>query len=296
MAHHNKVYSTAEETQRRLKNFADNSRFVREFDAKRSGFTVALNQFADLTVSEYRETVLGFRRSVNPRPAVEVDVKPLPGLPASFDWRDRNAVSEVKNQGQCGSCWAMSTTGTIEGAHAIKTGKLVSLSEQNLMDCSVAEGNQGCNGGLMDQGYQYVIKNKGIDTEASYPYLGTGPNDCKFNPKTVGATVASYVDVPVSETALLNAVSIVPVANAIDGSHQSFMFYQSGIYNETQCSSQYIDHSMTVIGWGVDKEGTEYWICKNSWGTAWGMKGFVYMLRNKNNQCGIASECSYVKV
>jgi len=226
---------------------------------------------------------------------IEEAVEPTPGLPTSFDWRDHGAVTGVKNQGQCGSCWAMSATGTIEGAHAIKLGKLVSLSEQNLMDCSVPEGNQGCNGGLMDYAYQYVIKNHGIDTEASYPYLGTGPNACKYNPKTIGATVASYVDVPVDETALLNAVAMVPVANAIDGSHTSFQLYSSGIYNSTTCSSTEIDHSMLVIGWGV-LDGQEYWLCKNSWGTAWGMKGYVLMMRNKNNQCGVASECSYVKV
>jgi len=175
-----------------------------------------------------------------------------------------------------------------------KKNSLVSLSEQNLVDCSTAEGNEGCNGGLMDQAFQYVIKNRGIDTEASYPYTATGPNTCEFNRANVGATISNFHDVPSgSESSLLDAAFQQPTSVAIDASHMSFQFYNGGVYNEPACSSSQLDHGVLAVGFGLYQGSTPYWLVKNSWGTSWGLQGYIMMSRNKNNQCGIATAASY---
>jgi len=215
-------------------------------------------------------------------------------IPTTWDWRTKGAVTPIKNQGQCGSCWSFSATGSTEGAWFLKRGDLVSLSEQNLIDCSTAQGNEGCNGGLMDEAFQYIISNHGIDTEASYPYTATGPNQCEYNPVHIGAMLSSYRDVRSgSEVDLLQAVFQTPTSVAIDASHMSFQFYNGGVYNEPACSSTQLDHGVLAIGFGMYQGDTAYWLVKNSWGPNWGMNGYIMMSRNKNNQCGIATAASY---
>jgi len=219
-------------------------------------------------------------------------VPPLNDAAATVDWRTKGAVTPVKNQGQCGSCWSFSATGSMEAAHFFATGSLVSLSEQNLVDCSTAEGNQGCNGGWMDQAFEYVIKNHGIDTESSYPYKATGPNRCQFNAANVGATISRYTDVAKgSEAALESAANQRPVSVAIDAGHSSFQMYKSGVYYEPACSQTSLDHGVLVVGYG--NEGSDYWIVKNSWGASWGQQGYILMSKGRNNNCGIASAASY---
>jgi len=182
----------------------------------------------------------------------------------------------------------------MEGSRFISNGQLISLSEQNLVDCSTAEGNQGCNGGLMDQAFQYVIQNGGIDTEASYPYTATGPNQCQYQASNSAGTISSFQDVSTGdENALATAVNQQPVSVAIDASQPSFQSYTSGVYYEPNCSSTQLDHGVLAVGYGTDDSGTAYWIVKNSWGTDWGMSGYILMSRNQNNNCGIATSASY---
>jgi cathepsin L len=286
-------YTTSYEQDLRYGIFRANYNYVKAHNSGPSSFKLAVNKFADLTNAEFRALYNGYVRSIsNPRRG-ELFVPTKQALPTTVDWRTKNVVTNVKNQGSCGSCWSFSATGSMEGQHALKTGTLVSLSEQNLMDCSTAEGNQGCNGGLMDQAFEYVIKNKGIDTEASYPYTAED-GTCHFKSANIGATISSYKDIAEgSESDLQNAVATVgPVSVAIDASNMSFQLYSSGVYDEPNCSSTELDHGVLAVGYGTSGS-TAYWLVKNSWGEDWGSNGYIMMSRNKDNQCGIATDASY---
>jgi len=291
---HGKEYSTEAEYNYRFRIYSENLAFIENHNRQNLGFTVAMNQFGDLTAEEFGLYFLGTKVDASNL----VQKNPFIG-DTSFvaddvvDWRTKGAVTAVKNQGQCGSCWAFSATGSIEGAWQIKKGNLISLSEQNLVDCSSAQGNEGCNGGLMDSAFQYVIQNSGIDTEASYKYTARD-GTCKFNKATIGATITSFKDVQAkSEAALQQAIqSLGPVSVAIDASHSSFQFYSSGVYYERACSPTQLDHGVLAVGFGT-QSGSDYYIVKNSWGTSWGMQGYILMSRNKQNNCGIATMSSY---
>ena len=253
---------------------------------------MSVNEFADMTFAEFHTKMTGYNAKDNSvhrasnTDGPHLDVQKLAG---SVDWRQKGAVTPVKNQQQCGSCWAFSTTGSTEGAHAIKTGNLVSLSEQQLVDCSAAQGNQGCNGGLMDQGFQYIISNKGITTEAAYPYTAQD-GTCK-NGMSAAATLSSFVDVAQgSEADLMKAVNLGPVSIAIEADQQCFQFYSGGILSDSSCGMQ-LDHGVLVVGYGTENN-VDYWIVKNSWGASWGESGYIRLIRGKN-ECGIAQAASY---
>ena len=256
-----------------------------------------MNQFGDLESSEIVNIYNGFKMQErsNTSKMFVADPNFKPGTD-TVDWRTKGYVTEIKNQGQCGSCWAFSTTGSLEGQHFKSTGKLVSLSEQNLVDCSARYGNNGCKGGLMDNAFRYIEANGGIDTEESYPYRAHDET-CNFRKSDVGAMCTGYVDVSrEDEKALTQASEMVgPISVAIDASRSSFHFYKSGVYYESECSSTRLDHGVLVVGYGSEG-GQDYYIVKNSWGTSWGMDGYINMSRNKNNNCGIATQASYPKV
>ncbi|XP_060582685.1 procathepsin L-like [Ruditapes philippinarum] len=259
-------------------------------------YILGMNEYGDMTNKEFVAMMNGFKQNVSRSvcskftPPLNVN---LGDLPDSVDWRQKGYVTEIKNQGQCGSCWSFSATGSLEGQNFKKTGKLVSLSEKNLMDCSKPEGNKGCEGGLMDQAFAYVIKNKGIDTEESYPYKPRN-GKCEFKEADIGAVEVSCMDIKMgSEDDLQAAVATVgPISVGIDASHPSFQMYRSGVYSERRCSSKKLDHGVLAVGYGT--EGSDdYWLVKNSWGKSWGQEGYIMMSRNKDNQCGIATQASF---
>lgn len=255
-------------------------------------FTMKINKFGDLTPEEFKESIKCYKGKKQNSNANIYVPEENEKLPASIDWRTKGAVTGVKNQASCGSCWAFSATGSLEGQTFLKTGKLVSLSEQNLMDCSTKYGNNGCEGGLMDSAFKYIKDNKGIDTEKSYPYEAQD-NKCRFKKGSVGATLKSYTDIKSgSESDLQSAVAkIGPISVAIDA-EDSFQFYSSGLYYGDDCSTSFLDHGVLAVGYGSSSKG-DYWIVKNSWGEDWGDKGYILMSRNKKNNCGIATDASF---
>jgi len=269
--------------------FKSNLDFINTHNANPENHRVALNKFADLASTEFAALYNGFKMPSQILTNVPLILSSPTALPDSKDWRTAGAVTGVKNQGQCGSCWSFSTTGSVEGCHQLATSTLTSLSEKNLMDCSWDQGNQGCNGGLMTSAMQYIIDNGGIDTESSYPYSPESSQDCEYKKANSGSTLASFSNVQSgSESALQNSVNKAPTSVAIDASHSSFQFYSSGVYYEASCSASQLDHGVLSVGWGIDSS-KNYWIVKNSWGTDWGNEGYIWMSRNKNNNCGIAT-------
>jgi C1A family cysteine protease len=268
-------------------------------------YTLGMNEMGDMTASEFRATKLGYKnvdrsfiRAVNSR---HEQVTSGPACPApaataaSVDWVGAGAVTPVKNQGQCGSCWSFSTTGAVEGDVFIEAGVLTSLSEQQLVDCSTAQGNQGCNGGLMDDAFQYIIANGGLTTEAGYPYSATGPNTCSVT-TPLASTITSYCDVAQSsEAALKNAVAQQPVSVAIEADQSCFQFYSGGVMADPSCGTQ-LDHGVLAVGYGT-YQGQKFWNVKNSWGASWGLNGYIMLGREVAGQpsgvCGIASQPSF---
>lgn len=297
-----KTYSSASEESQRRDVWLRNRKMVLVHnmlaDQGIKTYRLGINFFADLENAEYRKLVSGgclrsFNSSLPRHGSTFFHTAGLGGLPTSVDWRDKGYVTPVKDQQECGSCWAFSATGALEGQNFKKTGKLVSLSEQQLVDCSGAYGNEGCNGGLMDQAFQYIQANGGIDTEDSYPYTAED-GDCRYNPSYIGATCTGFVDITSGdEGALQEAVATIgPVSVGIDASQESFQFYESGVYNEPECSSSDLDHGVLAVGYSTSG-GDDYWLVKNSWGEGWGNGGYILMSRNKHNQCGIATAASY---
>jgi len=297
-----KQYAADEEPTRRA-IWEDNIEIIRkhnlEADLGLHTYTLGMNKYGDMTLKEFVKQMNGLDLSLNLSFSGTCDKFVAPAnfkRPDTVDWRTQGYVTPIKDQKQCGSCWAFSTTGSLEGQHFAKTKQLVSLSEQNLVDCSTKYGNFGCRGGLMDNAFKYIKENMGIDTEASYMYKAVD-GTCKFEAANVGATDTGCKDIKqLSEDDLQDAIATVgPVSVAIDAAHSSFQLYKSGVYNEAACSQQQLDHGVLAVGYG-SVNGQDYYIVKNSWGLSWGNEGYIWMTRNKNNQCGIATLASYPTV
>lgn len=294
---YNKIYPTVEQELRRFKIFTSNVKVIEEhnklYASGQKTFYLGINQFTDMDSAEYRQWLgTSMYRKTN-QSMGSTFLRPNNIMaPTEVDWRTLGYVTRVKNQGQCGDCWAFSATGSLEGQYFKKSGTLTSFSEQQLNDCSTSYGNEGCNGGLMDNAFKYVQDN-GIESEADYPYTGMD-GTCMYDSTKVVTKCTGFVNIPKgSELQLLEAVaSVGPISVAIDASKISFQMYAGGVYDEPTCSSTLLDHGVLAAGYGT-LNGNDIWIVKNSWGTQWGENGYVMMSRNKDNQCGIATMASY---
>ncbi|XP_027091485.1 probable cysteine protease RD19C [Coffea arabica] len=303
-----KTYSTQEEHDHRFSVFKANLRRAKRHQLLDPSAVHGVTKFSDLTPSEFRRNHLGLnkhkRRLRLPADANKAPILPTTDLPADFDWRDHGAVTPVKDQGSCGSCWSFSTTGALEGAHYLATRELVSLSEQQLVDCDhecdPAEYNScdsGCNGGLMNNAFEYILKSGGVEREQDYPYTGRDEK-CKFDKSKIAAKVSNFSVVSTDEDQIAaNLVKHGPLAVAINAIWMQT--YIGGVSCPYICSKSQ-DHGVLLVGYGaagyapIRLKDKPYWIIKNSWGENWGENGYYKFCRADRNLCGVDSMVSSV--
>ncbi|CAA0372453.1 Papain-like cysteine peptidase superfamily [Arabidopsis thaliana x Arabidopsis arenosa] len=302
MARFNRVYSDETEKRNRFNIFKKNLEFVQNFNMNNNiTYKVDINEFSDLTDEEFRATHTGL---VVPEAITRISTLSsgkntvpfrygnVSDTGESMDWRQEGAVTPVKYQGRCGGCWAFSAVAAVEGITKITKGELVSLSEQQLLDCD-RDYNQGCRGGIMSKAFEYIIKNQGITTEDNYPYQEsqqTCSSSTTLSSSFRAATISGYETVPMNnEEALLQAVSQQPVSVGIEGTGAAFRHYSGGVFNG-ECGTD-LHHAVTIVGYGMSEEGTKYWVVKNSWGETWGENGYMRIKRDVDapqGMCGLA--------
>ncbi|XP_028749522.1 cathepsin Q-like [Peromyscus leucopus] len=295
-----KSYSLEEEAMRRTV-WEKNLKIIKDHNGEnglgKNGYTMEMNGFGDMTGEEFKNMMVNFpiqphnkRKSIWKRAVGGVD------LPKFVDWRKKGYMTPVRNQGKCGSCWAFTVAGAIEGQMYHKTGKVTPLSVQNLVDCSRPHGNNGCASGNTYNAFQYVLHNGGIEAEATYPYERKEWK-CRYRPTRSAAKIKAFFVLPEGEDILMDAVANKgPIAVSIDAFHDSFLFYKTGIYHEPNCSSSVVNHAVLVVGYGHEgdeMDGNKYWLIKNSWGKKWGLKGYMKLAKDWNNLCQISSYAQY---
>ncbi|XP_062996653.1 digestive cysteine proteinase 2-like [Elgaria multicarinata webbii] len=291
-----KSYKTEEDMEHRKSHFIHNVRYVHSKNRANLSYKLAVNHLADHTPEEMA-VLRGRLKTGEPNNGLSFPSRSYNDLvlPESLDWRLYGAVTPVKDQAVCGSCWSFATTGTLEGALFLKTGVLTPLSQQVLIDCSWGFGNHACDGGQEWFAYEWIMKHGGIASAESYgPYMGQN-GYCHCNQSEPMATVAGYVNVASENVTSLKAALFKhgPVAVSIDASHKSFAFYSDGIYYEPNCGnrSMELDHAVLAVGYG-DLQGESYWLIKNSWSTYWGNDGYILMSMKENN-CGVTTAATY---
>ena len=289
---HGKSYVTPIEEENRFNAWSANYDWVQKHNTiSENTYTVGMTVFADLANEEFKTHKGGctFTNTVQGTQAFHESTVAA----TSIDWRTKGAVTPVKNEGSCGSCWSFSTTGSLEGLHAINDGSLLSFSEQQLVDCSSSYGNNGCNGGQMDFAFKYVAAN-GIELESVYPYTAK-EGTCKFNSTKVAFRNTGFTDVPSKNNdALASAVTIQPVSITIEIDQSVFQFYTSGILNSKTCGTN-VNQGVLVVGYGTESN-QDYWIVKNSWGSTWGEQGYIRIAKQSGINagiCGIAMAASF---
>ena len=291
---YDKYYNTFSSINERFIIFHENLDYINKHNQNNnSSYFLGLTNFADMKYNEYSDFI---NKITNIKNNICINGKEESGNILEYvDWRENNAVTDVKDQGQCGSCWAFSTTGSLEGVYAIKNKNIKSFSEQQLVDCSLTYGNMGCNGGIMQNAYTY-IHDKGITTEEEYPYTGVKESCRKYIPVTY---ISSCINVIPNELQLTYAVMKNPVSVSIEADSRSFQFYKSGVYDNVDCGTN-LDHGVLVVGYGSEN-GKDYWLVKNSWGVNWGEAGYIKILRDSvkestKGMCGIAMDTSYPEI
>jgi C1A family cysteine protease len=272
-----------------LNNFADNDDIITNHNSNENNtYELGHNQYSHMKFEEFKEYIrLGLDSPVPETRPSAILTGNITALPDSIDWSQKGAVTGVKDQGNCGSCWSFSATGALEGAYQIKYGTLVSFSEQNLVSCDTID--SACNGGLMDNAFTWTKTNGGLCTEAGYPYTSgtTGQKGTCTTTCTKNTAVApkSFTDVAKnSDSALMSALAIQPVSVAIQANQPAFQLYKSGVLTGT-CGSN-LDHGVLAVGYGTYTDGTPYYKVKNSWGAGWGMGGYILIERGNPQRCG----------
>nr|ABK94801.1 unknown [Populus trichocarpa] len=300
-----KTYATQEEHDYRFGVFKANLRRAKKHQMIDPTAAHGVTKFSDLTPKEFRRQFLGLKRRLRlPTDANKAPILPTTDLPTDYDWRDHGAVTEVKDQGSCGSCWSFSATGALEGAHYLATGELASLSEQQLVDCDhecdpeeYGACDSGCDGGLMNNAFEYALKAGGLEREEDYPYTGTDGGTCKFDKSKVVASVSNFSVVSIDEDQIAaNLVKHGPLSVAINAAFMQT--YVGGVSCPYICSKRQ-DHGVLLVGYGsagyapIRFKEKPFWIIKNSWGQNWGENGYYKICRGRNI-CGVDSMVSTV--